>query len=347
MASSDIKILGRLVSGTSDGVLTVASGVYDETEEKFQSLINAEQKTKNSTLETKIQALEGSVGDGIPTVLGTSGLDAITEESVDGDQINVYKFKDFDETVNPPHLKRHGFVFVQKNELTFKKFFIGYKQDDANDFANIVFCCEEYLGSGEWGNGAVNVPERIVQGIGESTTAVMSQKAVTDALAEAGKGNMAEFHVDFNAGEDTYKDYLKISLADLRTSLSAQLEENGYLDDADASKKGCAFILYMHRKTNSESSGDAILNDMPQLIYGVFNKNSHGISKYVYLYGCFKVEGQSEQLDGSELLSVPELYFKGEDEDIVSVVEINLDEGVYSVWGKSSKGVSSIDGGGA
>lgn len=79
---ADIKILGRLVSGTSDGVLTVAQGVYDETEKKFQSLINAEQKTKNSTLETKIQALEGMAHTRILSQSEYDGLEVKDENTV-------------------------------------------------------------------------------------------------------------------------------------------------------------------------------------------------------------------------------------------------------------------------
>lgn len=186
MAETDIKILGRLVSGTSDKILALASEIFDVLENKRQSEINAELKSKNKTLEEKIKEIEQS--QSFPTIIGNESLDAITEESVT-DEISIYRFKNEDTTTNPPHLKRHGFIFIQKTEQKFGKYFIGYKQDDTNDYANIIFCCEEYLGSGEWGNSASNIPERIVQGTGESTTAVMSQKAVTDALKGAGTGD--------------------------------------------------------------------------------------------------------------------------------------------------------------
>ena len=82
MADSDIKIFGRLVSGTSDGVLTVASGVYDETEGKMQSVINAEQKQKNASLETKIQALEGMAHTRILSQSEYDGLEVKDENTV-------------------------------------------------------------------------------------------------------------------------------------------------------------------------------------------------------------------------------------------------------------------------
>lgn len=235
MAETDIKILGRLVSGTSDKILAGASEIYDDTEGKKQSEINAELKKqvadmpdqwaddlarietalqeadtqikgdvtalqdradgfdteiaglkgKDAEMAGKIAALESAVGNDFPVLIGTESLDAITADSVTG-EMNIYRFKNDDATTNPPHINRHGFILIQKMEQKLGKYFIGFKQDDSNDYANILFCCEEYLGDGSWGNAAMNIPERIVQETGESTTAVMSQKAVTEALGKAG-----------------------------------------------------------------------------------------------------------------------------------------------------------------
>ena len=82
MADSDIKIFGRLVSGTSDGVLTVAQGVYDETEKKFQSVINAEQKQKNASLDEKVQTLEGNAHTRILSQSEYDGLEVKDENTV-------------------------------------------------------------------------------------------------------------------------------------------------------------------------------------------------------------------------------------------------------------------------
>ena len=82
MADSDIKIFGRLVSGTSDGVLTVASGVYDETEGKMQSVINAEQKQKNASLDEKVQTLEENAYTRILSQSEYDGLEVKDENTV-------------------------------------------------------------------------------------------------------------------------------------------------------------------------------------------------------------------------------------------------------------------------
>lgn len=92
---------------------------------------------------------------------------------------------------NPPKIVRNGVVFFQKT--TYSSYssdfatFIGYRQDDSNDYGDIIFCCE-YIriqdGNIKWENAikANNIPEFIAQTTGDSTTAVMSQKAVTDAI---------------------------------------------------------------------------------------------------------------------------------------------------------------------
>lgn len=82
MADSDIKIFGRLVSGTSDGVLTVAQGVYDETEGKMQSVINAEVKSKNASLEEKVQTLEENAYTRILSQSEYDGLEVKDENTV-------------------------------------------------------------------------------------------------------------------------------------------------------------------------------------------------------------------------------------------------------------------------
>lgn len=113
---------------------------------------------------------------------------------------------------NPPKILRNGVVFFQRTKYSSYSSdfatFIGYRQDDSNDYGDIIFCCE-YIriqdGNIKWENAikANNIPEFIAQTTGDSTTAVMCQKAVTDAIGKLGVGFTNIYSTSSNEDIDT------------------------------------------------------------------------------------------------------------------------------------------------
>ena len=97
MAETDIKILGRLVSGTSDKILAGASEIYDDTEGKKQSEINAELKKQVADMPDQwaddLARVESSLQEADNQIKGDiAGLQEQTDNL--GAEINGLKGKD-------------------------------------------------------------------------------------------------------------------------------------------------------------------------------------------------------------------------------------------------------------
>ena len=186
------KIFRRIIIVTDKRGPADASNVVYTEWERVGSGANVVQGTGGSEKDVMSQKAVTDIINNIPVVTITSyaelkaKFDVFKKSNVNSECYNVLFMDESNDMTNPPKIVRNGVVWFQNTEYGDFATFVGYKQDDSNDYGNILFCCEK-IGFPEDGNfevydSALNIPEYIAQGTGDSTTAVMCQKAVTDAI---------------------------------------------------------------------------------------------------------------------------------------------------------------------